>query len=152
LEVKMVRARTRAKPATKVKRLSFHQHKKERAKAEKTEKKQMKQVLTREKPIKKVPERLPYYKDNPPKYTPAAQPVKAPSTGHNIMMAMIYTVIMIIVLVIVWNFIGGDDGGGGGCPVTCQGSAIVIAPQCSCPSDSYYRDTISGGYKQCVCT
>lgn len=55
---------------------------------------------------------------------------------------------------------GGDTGNGGsggtsGCPTICDAAAITVAPQCECPPDSTYYDTITGstctGCKQCIC-
>lgn len=168
----MVRAKKRTTSKTKVKRKSLHpkdtekyySNYKEKPKRDRRDdssfydapKREKKPVLIKEKPSKPVPDRLPYYKDVQPQYRPAQQPVRPQSSGGGgAIVAFIIT--FIIVFGLLWVFvINGDGGGGGGCPTTCNGPAIIIAAQCSCPPDSYYHSTISSdrefGSKQCVCT
>ena len=158
------RAKTRAESTTKVKRLSFHQHKLEREKPEKVKTRKLQWVPTREKPIKKAPEKMPYFRDNQPKYepakpTPQQQVPIQPKPAGNFLLTLFIIIIAIFFVFVLWKIMSLDDGGGGGgggqglsgCPVSCNGLAITIAPQCSCPPGSRYRDTISGGYKQCIC-
>jgi len=166
-----IRAKTRTKSSTKVKRLSFHKYKEREAE---------KQGVTKlgggpksPKPAKKAVKKNPPHQNNQPKYSlpvppppnpPVPQPQVPVKPAGNVFLTIF---IIIIVAFFVFTAIkimnlddllddddGYDDGGRGvsGCPVSCQGQrAIIIAAQCSCPPGSRYRDTISGGMKQCLC-
>lgn len=102
-----------------------------------------------------------------------AQPAQNPAPQQNQQLpvpswwrAIVLIIIVILVLIVVYHFIltlmptlgqgnvGGD--GGSGCLTTCEGSGIVIAPNCNCPPGSTYYNTITNppsmsGYKQCIC-
>ncbi len=124
--------------------------------------------------------KLPYYKENPPKYAyarhetpvppgaqrippqygepqynaPAQTPAQPPSSGSNM---GIWITGVIIFFVIIFVLLTMDDGGGGfsSCQTTCDGYSISVAPGCDCPSGSRYYNTITNGpcigCKQCIC-
>ncbi len=120
-------------------------------------------VITKERPDLKAPKRLPYYKESPPRYeqpqTPLQETAPAQPTVDNITGVAIAIGIAFVIFFFVIIIVFSDDNGGGGsisgCPTVCEGYAITIAPQCSCPAGSRYYNTITGqkaqGYKQCVC-
>lgn len=155
------KSKSRPKSGTKVKRKSLYPQGREKKSNEKI---RLQWVPTREKPIKKAPEKLPYYKERAPKYQPAnpaqqRQVPLQPKPAGNLFLTLFIIVIVILFIFTAWKIMSlddrlddGGDGGSSGCVTTCNGAAIVIAPQCNCPPDSRYRDTISGGYKQCICT
>jgi len=162
-----IRAKTRSRSSTKVKRLSFHKYKEREA--EKPGVKKLGWGVQPKKPAKKVAKPIPKRQTNQPKYAPAnpppqnppVQPAQVPvkPAGNALLTIFIIIIVALFVFTAVKIMIIDDDinGGGGGnsvsgCPVSCQGQlAIVIAAQCSCPPGSRYRDTISGGMKQCIC-
>lgn len=124
--------------------------------------------------------KLPYFKENSPKYAyaqnetiipPGNQQIPAQygepaqeaipevvqstqSSGSNTVLIMLGIFIFITIIYALMNI---NDGGGGfsSCPTSCDGAAIIIEPECSCPSDSRYHSTITNkqciGCKQCVC-
>lgn len=123
--------------------------------------------------------KLPYFKENPPKYAYAqhetiippgnqqippqygeSQPVQVsipsttpPSSGSGTILIIIGIFIFITIIYALANI--NDGGGFSNCPTRCDGTAIIIDKDCSCPSDSRYHSTITNkqciGCKQCVC-
>ncbi|MFY9462552.1 MAG: hypothetical protein WAP51_05140 [Candidatus Sungiibacteriota bacterium] len=119
-------------------------------------------VPTRERPEMKAPERLPYYRELPPRYEqPAPPPPEVPAPVDNTA-SIFFGGFFIIILVVIAVVIGGtDDGGGGGgggggaCPEQSRISGCgTIRPDCKCPANCPYYFIIGNppslkGYKQC---
>jgi len=95
----------------------------------------------------------------PPQYGEPVQPTvseTAPPTSSPGMGLFITGFIIFITIIFVLLTMNDDNGSGfSNCPTRCDGAAIIIDPECSCPSDSKYHSTISNkqciGCKQCVC-
>ncbi len=124
-------------------------------------------VPTREKPEMKAPERLPYYKESPPRYEAPAEPPSAPRPetppwAKNFLIVVGVVVIplaLILGVLIIEEIDWGPDGGGGGslnCPTTCNSTVgVTVDQRCSCPSPCLrsFKSTnppgVKGNFKQC---
>lgn len=167
---------------TKVKRLTLYPREKysfEKSEVElpkKPEEKpggQWRWIPTREKPEMKTPEKLPYYKELPPKYEVPAEPSADSRSGmppwaKNF---LIFVGVVIIPLALVlgvliikeidWDRDGnGESVGGVRCPTTCNSTVgVTVDRRCSCPSSCPHsflstnppgmRNPSPYGYKQC---
>lgn len=80
------------------------------------------------------------------------------------MILIILIILVIIFLINLFSTIGKDLGpggpSGGNCLTTCEGYAVVQAPGCDCPPNSYLSPTTPYAYlppgcekgcKQCIC-
>lgn len=125
-------------------------------------------VPTREKPETKGPEKIPYFKDIPPKYeAPVETGAVATDTAEqafNWAVAIFIGVILFVVVLFI-VFIPDPDGGGsdlrrgsdggGRCPTSCDSTVgVTVASQCRCPSPCTKSFPITNppemrGYKQC---
>ena len=155
----------------KVKRLTLYPRQKysfeeKNSSAKSADKPPMRPVLTREKPGTKGPEKIPYFRDIPPKYEAPTEPeiiaVDPSKEAAQWVIAIIIGILaFIFVLFLVfgpdWNGGGGGgrSGGGGGCPTTCNSTVgVTVASQCRCPSPCNKSFPINNppemrGYKQC---
>lgn len=123
-------------------------------------------VPTREKPEMKAPEKLPYFRDLPPKYEEPTPPPPAPKEGMSdaklfAVWAFIIAIAIIIASIIGstdenWDWGGGGGGGGLNCPATCDSTVgVTVDERCPCPSPCFrsFKSTnppgVSGNYKQC---
>lgn len=89
--------------------------------------------------LPKVPERLPYYKENPPRYEPAQQPRQSFANQHpQAVGAVVAIIITIVVVFVVFTLSGfnpfdvlGGDGSGSGEVRNCIKSVMRDYPSCS---------------------
>ena len=166
--------RRKLPPGTKIKRLTLYP--KEKYSFEKPEKApdipekpaenpkgHWQWVPTREKPEMKAPEKLPYFRDLPPKYEEPAPPPPAPKEGMSDAKFFAVGVLVIAIAIVIATIIGTTDddwdwGGGGGlnCPTTCNSTVgVTVDQRCPCPSPCLrsFKSTnppgVSGNYKQC---
>lgn len=164
--------------STKVKRLTLYPRQRysfeeENSPEKPTGKPAMRHVLTREKPETKGPEKIPHFRDIPPKYEAPAEPLAGPRSGMPpwaknflIVVGVIVIPLAIILGVLIIDEIdwgrdgGGGSGGGVRCPTVCDSTVgVTIDRRCSCPSScprSFLSTNPPGmrnpspyGYKQC---
>lgn len=128
----------------------------------------MKHILTREKPETKGPEKIPHFRDIPPKYeVPAETGVVATDAAEQAFdwAVAIFVTFIIFVVILFIIFIPDPDGGGsdlrresvggGRCPTSCDSTVgVTVSSQCRCPSPCTKSFPITNppemrGYKQC---
>jgi hypothetical protein len=95
----------------------------------------------------KVPERLPWYKENQPRYEQAKESPQVPkkrSLAKTIAIAIAIPIIIGLVLGLILGPDGGGGGGGGGEVRNCIKSVIRDYPSCS-DDDGTVKDTYLNG-------